>query len=305
MSIYVNEVNVVNQNEPPSFEKVVGQLMRKRFVGKALVDPYTVQPPTTAPSAFLKVDRKRLKRKVRMLRKQNRRISFDDDVGLSRAPYSRRTKVKLPECLDMVYALGDDTSHIFPWVNNDIFVYQSFWLNLLGLKEGGWLSDRHLDAWFKLMWSFRPTDADWAIASSYFCRFVMRGDILGWVCNGVRCSACTNYKYTSLKPLGDRVLTKIKAAEEKSIGGILLPSTSQTKLQGGEVVVVVGEGRTIGDKKIDIGVKVEEAEETTAGGLLLPQASKEIPSIGMVIAVGPAPLNEEGVRTMDSISSKK
>ncbi|GJZ52756.1 gypsy type transposase [Tanacetum coccineum] len=38
--------------------------------------------------------------------------------------------------------------------------------------------------------------------------------------------------YTSLKPLGDRVLTKIKAAEEKSIGG-----------------------RTIGDKKIDIGVK--------------------------------------------------
>ncbi|GJY27502.1 20 kDa chaperonin, chloroplastic-like protein [Tanacetum coccineum] len=84
--------------------------------------------------------------------------------------------------------------------------------------------------------------------------------------------------YTSLKPLGDRVLTKIKAAEEKSIGGILLPSTSQTKLQGGEVVVV-GEGRTIGDKKIDIGVKV--------------------------IAVGPGPLNEEGVRTMDSISSKK
>ncbi|GKC82359.1 phospholipase-like protein, partial [Tanacetum coccineum] len=105
---------------------------------------------------------------------------------LSRAPYSRRTKVKLPECLDMVYALGDDTSHIFPWGNNDIFVYRSFWLNLLGLKEGCWLSDRHLDAWFELMWSFRPTNADWAIASSYFCRFVMRGDILGWVCNRVR-----------------------------------------------------------------------------------------------------------------------
>ncbi|GJS87765.1 20 kDa chaperonin, chloroplastic [Tanacetum coccineum] len=115
--------------------------------------------------------------------------------------------------------------------------------------------------------------------------------------------------YTSLKPLGDRVLTKIKVAKEKSIGGVLLPSTSQTKLQDDEVVVV-GEGRTIGDKKIDIGVNVtseavEEAEETTAGGLLLTEASKEIPSIGMVIAVGPDPLNEEGVRTMDSISSKK
>ncbi|KAI3826771.1 hypothetical protein L1987_00826 [Smallanthus sonchifolius] len=61
-------------------------------------------------------------------------------------------------------------------------------------------------------------------------------------------------KYTSLKPLGDRVLVKIKAAEEKTVGGILLPSTAQTKPQGGEVVAV-GEGRTIGDKKVDIGVK--------------------------------------------------
>ena len=58
-----------------------------------------------------------------------------------------------------------------------------------------------------------------------------------------------------MKPLGDRVLIKIKAAEEKSIGGILLPSSAQTKPQGGEVVAV-GEGRTIGEKKVDIGVKV-------------------------------------------------
>ncbi|GJR68864.1 hypothetical protein Tco_0014929 [Tanacetum coccineum] len=34
--------------------------------------------------------------------------------------------------------------------------------------------------------SFRPTGADWAIASSYFCGFVMRGDIPGWICNGFR-----------------------------------------------------------------------------------------------------------------------
>ncbi|KAJ0792927.1 putative GroES-like superfamily, chaperonin GroES, groES chaperonin family [Helianthus annuus] len=60
--------------------------------------------------------------------------------------------------------------------------------------------------------------------------------------------------YTSLKPLGDRVLVKIKAAEEKTVGGILLPSSAQTKPQGGEVVAV-GEGRTIGDKKVDIGLQ--------------------------------------------------
>ncbi|GJZ57125.1 phospholipase-like protein [Tanacetum coccineum] len=47
-------------------------------------------------------------------------------------------------------------------------------------------NSEYLDAWFELMLSFRPTNTDWAIASSYFCRFVMRGDIPGWVCNGVR-----------------------------------------------------------------------------------------------------------------------
>ncbi|KAK3004552.1 hypothetical protein RJ639_019058 [Escallonia herrerae] len=61
-------------------------------------------------------------------------------------------------------------------------------------------------------------------------------------------------KYTSLKPLGDRVLVKVKVAEEKSTGGILLPTTAQTKPQGGEVVAV-GEGRSIGKKQVDISVK--------------------------------------------------
>ncbi|KAI3443524.1 hypothetical protein Pfo_000189 [Paulownia fortunei] len=61
-------------------------------------------------------------------------------------------------------------------------------------------------------------------------------------------------KYTSLKPLGDRVLVKIKTAEEKTLGGILLPTTAQSKSQGGEVVAV-GEGRTIGKNKVDISVK--------------------------------------------------
>ncbi|EPS73926.1 chloroplast chaperonin 21 [Genlisea aurea] len=61
-------------------------------------------------------------------------------------------------------------------------------------------------------------------------------------------------KYTSLKPLGDRVLVKIKSAEEKTSGGILLPTSAQSKPQGGEVVAV-GEGRTVGKNKVEIGVK--------------------------------------------------
>ncbi|GFP87215.1 20 kDa chaperonin chloroplastic [Phtheirospermum japonicum] len=61
-------------------------------------------------------------------------------------------------------------------------------------------------------------------------------------------------KYTSLKPLGDRVLVKIKTAEEKTSGGILLPTTAQLKSLGGEVVAI-GEGRTVGNNKVESSVK--------------------------------------------------
>ncbi|KAK4344359.1 hypothetical protein RND71_037453 [Anisodus tanguticus] len=61
-------------------------------------------------------------------------------------------------------------------------------------------------------------------------------------------------KYTSLKPLGDRVLVKIKTAEEKTTGGILLPTSAQSKPQGGEVVAV-GEGRTIGKTTVEVSIK--------------------------------------------------
>ena len=55
--------------------------------------------------------------------------------------------------------------------------------------------------------------------------------------------------------MGDRVLVKIKTAEEKTDGGILLPTTAQSKPQGGEVVAI-GEGKTVGKSKVDISVKV-------------------------------------------------
>lgn len=51
------------------------------------------------------------------------------------------------------------------------------------------------------------------------------------------------------------MLVKIKTSEEKTTGGILLPSTAQSKPQAGEIVAI-GEGRTIGKKKIEIGVQV-------------------------------------------------
>ncbi|UFP93780.1 co-chaperone GroES [Gloeobacter morelensis] len=61
---------------------------------------------------------------------------------------------------------------------------------------------------------------------------------------------------SSLKPLGDRVLVKVLAQEEKTAGGILLPDTAKEKPQVGEVTAV-GEGR-ITDKgdRLPLEVKV-------------------------------------------------
>ena len=66
---------------------------------------------------------------------------------------------------------------------------------------------------------------------------------------------CFAWQFTTLKPLGDRLLVKVQEVEEKTAGGILLPNTAQTKPQGGQVVAV-GEGRSVGDKKVPVDVPV-------------------------------------------------
>jgi chaperonin GroES len=59
-----------------------------------------------------------------------------------------------------------------------------------------------------------------------------------------------------LKPLGDRVIVKPKAPEEKTKGGIILPDTAQEKPMEGEIVAV-GAGKIADDgKKITMELKV-------------------------------------------------
>ncbi len=48
----------------------------------------------------------------------------------------------------------------------------------------------------------------------------------------------------NVKPLGNRVLLKVKLQEEKSTGGIYIPPTAQEKTQEG-VVVAIGESDEI------------------------------------------------------------
>ncbi|MCC6864589.1 MAG: co-chaperone GroES [Ignavibacteria bacterium] len=60
----------------------------------------------------------------------------------------------------------------------------------------------------------------------------------------------------NLKPLGDRVIVKPKAPEEKTKGGIILPDTAQEKPMEGKVVAV-GNGKTDDTgKKVAMDLKV-------------------------------------------------
>ncbi|XP_074310774.1 20 kDa chaperonin, chloroplastic-like [Silene latifolia] len=74
----------------------------------------------------------------------------------------------------------------------------------------------------------------------------------GLIASAVSVSAA---KYTSIKPLGDRVLIKIKTVEEKTSSGIFLPSSAQKKEQSGEVVAV-GSGKRVGDDRLPVAVEI-------------------------------------------------
>ena len=59
----------------------------------------------------------------------------------------------------------------------------------------------------------------------------------------------------NLKPLGDRVVLKVKESDEKTKSGIYMPDTSKEKpLQAS--VVAVGSGEIIDGKKVPLELKV-------------------------------------------------
>ncbi|KAF9614823.1 hypothetical protein IFM89_020746 [Coptis chinensis] len=72
---------------------------------------------------------------------------------------------------------------------------------------------------------------------------------LGKMCKPVSLSSSFSLGYIA------RPRCFFKSAEEKTVGGILLPSTARSKPKGGEVVAV-GEGKTLGKNKLEITVKL-------------------------------------------------
>lgn len=71
----------------------------------------------------------------------------------------------------------------------------------------------------------------------------------------VRAATSVAPKFSTLKPLGDRVLIKLKNAEDKTQGGILLPSTAQKRPEGGEVVAL-GDAKNLGKTQVPLSVQV-------------------------------------------------
>ena len=61
-----------------------------------------------------------------------------------------------------------------------------------------------------------------------------------------------------IQPLGDRVLVEPLEAEEKTLGGILIPDTAKEKQQKGKIIAV-GKGRVDEDGKLTpLEVKVND-----------------------------------------------
>lgn len=58
-----------------------------------------------------------------------------------------------------------------------------------------------------------------------------------------------------LRPLGDKLVVKVKEEEAKTSSGIVLPDSAQEKPQQGEVIAV-GSGEVIDGKKVPLDVRV-------------------------------------------------
>ncbi|WKY49141.1 co-chaperone GroES [Eubacteriaceae bacterium ES3] len=61
----------------------------------------------------------------------------------------------------------------------------------------------------------------------------------------------------SLRPLGDKVVVKVKEEEVKTSSGIVLPGSAQEKPQQG-TVIAVGSGEIVDGKKVPLDVKVDD-----------------------------------------------
>lgn len=78
------------------------------------------------------------------------------------------------------------------------------------------------------------------------------------IINNVRPDGREDQHMTSIKPIGDRVVVKPEAAEEKTSSGLYIPDTAKEKPQRGKVLFV-GPGAVQDGKKVDMTVKAGDS----------------------------------------------
>ncbi|PWA53599.1 ulp1 protease family, C-terminal catalytic domain-containing protein [Artemisia annua] len=168
---------------------------RKRKTGKYNNSPYTNLPDTT-PRAI----RRSLRNKYQKI-SPTKPLVFDQNLvdqnlelppfepfieNLERGPKAKRNVVNVPEPIQNFVDTKMEITFTFPWGGEDTFADVRFWKCLLGMDDcsSGWLRDEHIDVWVDLMWTFRPPDADWAMAGAFFCPCVMDNMLRPYWANG-------------------------------------------------------------------------------------------------------------------------
>ncbi|PWA94668.1 phospholipase-like protein [Artemisia annua] len=186
-STFSSDVNVVLVNNVRS---IFNANKRKRKTGKYNNSPYTSLPDTT-PRAI----RRSLRNKYKNI-SPTKPLDFDQNLelpplepfveNLERGPKAKRKEVNVPEAIQNFVDTKMEITFTFPWGGEDTFADVRFWKCLLAMDDcsSGWLRDEHLDVWVDLMWTFRPPDADWAMAGAFFCPCVMGNMLRPYWANG-------------------------------------------------------------------------------------------------------------------------
>ncbi|PWA40744.1 ulp1 protease family, C-terminal catalytic domain-containing protein [Artemisia annua] len=188
-STFSSDVNVVLVNNVRS---IFNANKRKRKTGKYNNSPYTSLPDTT-PRAL----RRSFRNKYKNI-SPTKPLDFDQNIelpplepfveNLERGPKAKRKEVNVPEAIKNFVDTKMEITFTFPWGGEDTFADVRFWKCLLAMDDcsSGWLRDEHIDVWVDLMWTFRPPDADWAMAGAFFCPCVMDNMLRPYWANGRR-----------------------------------------------------------------------------------------------------------------------
>ncbi|PWA60176.1 phospholipase-like protein [Artemisia annua] len=93
--------------------------------------------------------------------------------------------VPFSEAYDMFLGQPGPLHCKFPWCQ-DVRVDRKFWESLVCVDppRKGWVMDEHIELWVAYMWHVRPSNANWAMVSSYFVQLLLQDSLPLWYADG-------------------------------------------------------------------------------------------------------------------------